>query len=355
MMPEMNGYEVCKYLKEHDRTKDIPVIFISAKSEVTDETMGFSFGAVDYITKPFVLPVLMARIRTHLELQRNKKELIRTNNDLKNTQAQMLHREKMASLGELAAGVAHEINNPMGFISSNLGSLRKYVNKFIGFIDFQSEILNSLGAEDQIIKVRKKQKIDFMIEDTNDLLDESLDGARRVTEIVQNLKGFSQLDEALIKETDIHKCLDVTLKIIWNELKHTCTIHKKYGELPLTICNAQELNQAFMNLLINASHAIEEQGDITIRTWEENNSINVAITDTGGGIPQDKIDRIFEPFFTTKDVGKGTGLGLSICYDIIKKHNGGISVESEYGKGTTFTIILPVKKNEMFIKQGNAI
>lgn len=264
--------------------------------------------------------------------------------DLKNTQAQLLQREKMASLGQLAAGVAHEINNPMGFITSNLGSLRKYVDKFIGHISSQAEILASLDAEDKVEELRKKDKIDFMIEDSKELLDESLDGARRVVEIVQNLKGFARLDEAGTKEADINECLDVTLKIIGNELKYKCTVHKDYGELPMTLCNAQELNQVFMNILVNAAQSIEKQGDISIRTWAKDELINVSIADTGSGIPQDKIDKIFDPFFTTKEVGKGTGLGLSICYDIVKRHDGELTVESEINRGTTFRLSLPVKK-----------
>lgn len=279
-------------------------------------------------------------------LELKNKELLEAFRKLKESQVQILQREKMASLGQLAAGVAHEINNPMGFITSNLGSLQKYVDKLIGHINSQSEILASLDAGDHVKELRKKDKIDFLIEDVNDLIDESLDGSRRVSEIVKNLKKFTRLDEAKITETDINECLDDTLKIIWNELKHKVTIHKEYMELPLTFCNSQELNQVFMNLLLNASQSIEDKGDITIRTWAKGGFINVSITDTGQGIAKDIIDKIFEPFFTTKEVGKGTGLGLSICYDIINKHEGKMMFESEIGMGATFTVSVPVKGKE---------
>ncbi len=273
-------------------------------------------------------------------------DLEKINKELKSTQAQMLHREKMASVGQLAAGVAHEINNPMGFITGNLGALKNYVAKYLAFIETQSKALSSLNAEGLVKEAREKLKLDFLISDTNDLLAESLDGAKRVSEIVQNLKCFSRIDEDLTAPSDINECLESTLKIIWNELKYKVILHKDYGELPLTLCNSQELNQVFMNILVNASHAIQEQGEITIRTWQEDALIMVTITDTGTGIAQDELTNIFEPFFTTKEVGKGTGLGLSICYDIVKKHEGEILVKSEMGKGTEFTIKIPVKEVE---------
>jgi two-component system NtrC family sensor kinase len=272
-------------------------------------------------------------------------ELEEAYRELKNTQSKILQQEKMASIGQLAAGVAHEINNPMGFITSNLGTLQKYVARFVEFIDVQAEALANPDAADQVQEKRKKLKLDYVIEDTADLLKESLDGATRVTEIVRNLKSFSRIEEAKVAMSDINEGIETTLKIIWNELKYKATVLKEYGDLPATMCNAQELNQVFMNLLINAAHAIDQQGTITIRSWQEDNLIKVAIIDTGSGIPADTLGRIFEPFFTTKEAGKGTGLGLSICYDIIKKHEGEIMVASEVGKGTTFTVILPVKVN----------
>ncbi len=264
---------------------------------------------------------------------------------LKNTHAQMLQQEKMASIGQLAAGVAHEINNPMGFITSNLGTMEKYLDRLGEFLATEGKALELLGGDQAVATLKKKLKIDFALEDSRDLLRESLDGAHRVREIVQNLKSFSRVDEAQTKAADINDCLETTLKVIWNELKYKVTLHKQYGTLPPLSCRPQQLNQVFMNLLVNGAQAIEEQGEITIRTWEETGCIKVAISDTGKGIDSEALNKIFEPFFTTKPVGKGTGLGLSICYDIVKAHGGRIDVESTPGMGSTFTVVLPLSMN----------
>jgi PAS domain S-box-containing protein len=275
-------------------------------------------------------------------LQHQQRELALAHETLKQSQARILQQEKMASVGQLAAGVAHEINNPMGFIASNLSSLAKYLERLIGFIR-ALERLPQDTPDEELAALRKKLKIDYIIEDALHLVEESLDGADRVTKIVQGLKNFSRIDQAERLTADINECLDSTINIIWNELKYKCEVRKEYGELPLTVCNPQQLNQMFMNLLINAAQAIETKGEIRIKTWADRNWIYTRISDTGCGIPQDKIQRIFEPFYTSKAVGKGTGLGLSIVYDIVvKNHQGDIQVESEVGKGTTFTVKIPV-------------
>ncbi|MCK5346570.1 MAG: GHKL domain-containing protein, partial [Candidatus Heimdallarchaeota archaeon] len=179
-------------------------------------------------------------------------------------------------------------------------------------------------------------------EDVQDLIGESSEGIERVSEIVQNLMTFSRVDETKCKEADINECLENTIKVIWNELKNKAKIIKEYGELPFVKCSPQQLNQVFMNFLINAAHAIEKEGEIKIKTWQDGKDIFVSISDTGHGIPAENINKLFEPFFTTKEVGKGTGLGLSIANEIIQNHNGKINVESEVGRGTTFTVTIPV-------------
>ncbi|MBI5559031.1 MAG: PhnD/SsuA/transferrin family substrate-binding protein [Deltaproteobacteria bacterium] len=278
------------------------------------------------------------------ELKFLNKELEKAFSELKAVQSQLLQREKMASIGQLAAGVAHEINNPIGFIMSNLGTLQKYAGKVFEFI----RIVEGLAQKnpDRLVagieESKKALKIDYIISDIESLVAESLDGTERVKDIVQNLKVFARLDEAEFSMADINAGLESTITIVWNELQYKAELKKEYGDIPLTKCNPGQLNQAFMNILVNAAHAIEKQGMITVKTWSGKEHIYVSIADTGCGIPQDKINRIFEPFFTTKDVGAGTGLGLSIAYDIIKKHNGEIMVESEAGKGTTFTLKLPI-------------
>ena len=293
------------------------------------------------------------RERTEEELKKSKemleahhKELEKAYAELKAAQSQILQQEKMASIGQIAAGIAHEVNNPVGFIMSNLSSLQKYVSRLSEFIDVQTETIKKLSGDGKILNAitesRKSLKVDYIIDDLGNLIRESLDGAERVKKIVQDLKSFSRIDEAEWKMADINAGIESTINIVWNELKYKATVKKEYGNIPLTKCNPGQLNQVFMNILVNAAHAIEKQGEITMKTWHDNGYIYISISDTGCGIPADKIDRIFEPFFTTKEVGKGTGLGLSIAYDIVKKHNGDIIVESEVGKGTTFTVKVPV-------------
>ncbi len=279
-------------------------------------------------------------------LEEKNKELAKAYDELKGSQAKLLQQEKMASIGQLAAGVAHEINNPMGFVTSNLGSLAKYVNRLEEFLAKQSEFAGRCTTPEQsaeLERLRKELKIDFILNDAASLIRESLDGTDRVRVIVQNLKSFSRVDQAQESGADINQCLEDTINIVWNELKYKCEVKKEYGELPFTRCFPQQLNQVFMNLLVNAAQAIAKQGTITIKTWQQDGEIRVAISDTGCGIAPEHMSRLFEPFFTTKEVGKGTGLGLSITYDIVKKHEGRIEVESEPGKGSTFTVRLPIR------------
>ncbi|WP_298271443.1 ATP-binding protein [Geobacter sp.] len=264
--------------------------------------------------------------------------------ELKATHAQMLQQEKMASIGQLAAGVAHEINNPIGFISSNLGTLRKYVGRLVDYIGFQGERLAALSLEvaTELAQKRQALKLDYIFNDTEKLIDESLEGTERVRKIVADLKSFSRVDDAETKLADINECLESTLNIAWNEIKYKATVKKELGDIPAVRCNPQQLNQVFLNLLVNAAHAIEGQGEIGVGTTHEGKWIAIRVSDTGCGIPEEIRGRIFEPFFTTKEVGVGTGLGLSISYDIVRKHGGEISVESEPGNGTTFTVLIPV-------------
>jgi signal transduction histidine kinase len=265
---------------------------------------------------------------------------------LKTTQSQMLHQEKMASIGQLAAGVAHEINNPIGFVMSNLTSLGKYTARLKNYNSGLDEILETSEVDSEVRKnllgLRKKFKVEHIFEDIPELIDESKDGTERVSAIVQNLKAFSRIDEKELDLASINQCLDNTLKIVTNELKYKATILTDYGDIPSIECRPGELQQVFMNLLTNAGHSIEEKGEIAIKTWQKDTSVFIRISDTGKGIDKKDMTHIFEPFFTTKEIGKGTGLGLSISYDIVQKHNGSISVESTVGHGTSFTIELPL-------------
>lgn len=279
------------------------------------------------------------------ELKKKNQELASTLDELKQTQSQMVQNEKMASIGQLAAGVAHEINNPMGFIYSNLSTLSRYLKRLTEYLNTVEEALPPEVSE-HMNKERQRLKIDFILKDISELIKESLDGAERVKKIVSDLKSFSRVDEAKETMADINECIESTLNIVWNELKYKAKVVKDYGVIPATYCNPQQLNQVFMNLLVNAAHAIQKQGEITIKTWHDGGYIYTAVTDTGCGMTEEVKNRIFEPFFTTKEVGRGTGLGLSIAYDIVvKKHEGEITVESEPGRGTTFTVKIPVKQS----------
>ena len=283
-------------------------------------------------------------------MQKQKKRLEKAYGDLKMAQSQMLQKEKMASIGQLAAGVAHEINNPMGFISSNLVSLGKHTQRLVDFIEAQTELYSTLPGAETVLsaaaKKRKELRVDYVLGDLKDLLAESLEGAERVKAIVQNLKSFSRIDAAEESRINIHDCLESTINIVWNEIKYKAELKREYGDLPMINCFPQQLNQVFMNLLVNAAHAIEKNGEIVVRTWRQGENVMITVADNGSGIAPEHLNRLFEPFFTTKEVGKGTGLGLSIAYDIVKKHKGEIRVASEVGKGTTFAISLPITEND---------
>ncbi|MGD0585040.1 MAG: PAS domain S-box protein [Oryzomonas sp.] len=268
------------------------------------------------------------------ELRSVTEELQKAYDELQTTQIKVFQQEKLASIGQLAAGVAHEINNPMGFISSNLTTMGKYFERTKEFVADSGRA----GVDEQ----RKRLKIDYIFDDSPQLIAESLDGAQRVRKIVQDLKSFSRVDDTEQKRADLKECLESTIGIAWNEIKYVATLKKDYGDIPPVLCYPQQLNQVFMNLLVNAAHAITGQGEIRVRTWQDGGEVCISVSDTGCGISEENQKRIFEPFFTTKEVGKGTGLGLSISYDIIKKHHGDIQVDSEIGTGTTFTVRIPI-------------
>ncbi len=286
------------------------------------------------------------RKRTEEELRQHNAELNQANQKLQETQSQLLQSEKMASIGQLAAGVAHEINNPIGYVHSNLGTLEKYLQDMLEVLDGYEAAEEAIVDNEILSRVRatkEKADLSYLREDLAALMKESKEGITRVKKIVQDLKDFSHVDAGEEWLTaDLHQGLDSTLNIVWNEVKYKAEVRKEYGEIPGVECLPSQINQVFMNLLVNAAHAIEERGVITIRTGQEGDMVWVEIADTGKGIGIDNLKRIFDPFFTTKPVGKGTGLGLSLSYSIVQKHHGQIEVKSEEGLGTTFTVWLPV-------------
>ncbi len=306
------------------------------------------------ITISGLISMVIDNIRLNLVNQQNlallsniNKDLISTGQRLGEAQSHLLQADKMASVGQLAAGVAHEINNPIGYVYSNLGTLEKYVQNTFSLLDQYELAENSITDAAVLAKLKAaKDQLDiaYLKEDLRTLMAESKDGITRVKSIVQNLKDFSHVDATdEWHYADLHAGLNSTLNIVNNEIKYKAEVVREFGQIPQVECLASQLNQVFMNLLVNASHAIEEHGTITVRTGTAQDEVWVEVRDSGKGIPPENIKKIFDPFFTTKPIGKGTGLGLSLSYGIIQKHHGRIEVQSEVGKGTTFKVWLPVK------------
>ena len=260
----------------------------------------------------------------------------------------LLNQDKLAGIGQLAAGVAHEINNPMGFILSNLLMLKEYSD-----VEQKYRVALENALEDSCPEERRKQLGDlhqaldlpFVLKDIPLLISESLGGAERIKQIVLDLKDFARLDQGKMNQTDLNQCVQSTANIVRNEIRQVAELELQLNEIPLVICNSQQINQVIANILINASQAMDKHGVITVTSRQEGEEVVLSISDTGRGMTEEVRKRIFEPFFTTRDIGKGIGLGLSIAYGIIKQHDGEITVESELGKGATFTIRLPIKRN----------
>lgn len=283
------------------------------------------------------------------ELQKRHAELRRAYMRLNGAEDKLLQAEKMASIGQLAAGVAHEINNPIGYVHSNLGTLQAYLRSLFTLIDLYETALASEQPSTfapEIQEMRQREDFDFIARDLPQLMAESREGIERVTRIVRDLKDFSHLDRSDVwKKVDLHAGLESTINIIWNELKYKVTLERYYGQLPLVECLPSELNQVYMNLLLNAGQAISERGTITVSSGCEGDSqVWIAIQDSGIGIAPAHLPRIFDPFFTTKPVGRGTGLGLAISYRIVDKHHGRIDVHSQPGQGSTFRVVLPIEQ-----------
>ncbi len=360
MMPGMDGFEVCRRLKLNAVTQSIPVIFMTALTDIDSTVAGFEAGAVDYIAKPFKIAEVMARVSTHLAAQTMRRQLVRhnaelseLNSKLSTTQAQLLQSEKLASIGQLAAGVAHEINNPIGFVYSNVTMLKNYVDRLFEVLaayEAAEPMLSSPALVTALRSLREQVELPFLRDDIPSLLHETTDGIVRVRQIVQDLRDFSRIDSTQEWQwSNLHQGIDSTLNIIGNEIRYKADVVKNYGQIPDIECLPSQLNQVVMNLVMNASQAIgPKRGTITIRTGVEEadpEHVWIEIADTGAGIPAENLSRIFDPFFTTKPIGQGTGLGLSLSYGIVEKHQGRIEVHSETGQGTTFRIELPIRQH----------
>lgn len=283
-----------------------------------------------------------------LDLKQKNTEQHKIISKLEDAQDQLLQAEKMASIGQLAAGVAHEINNPVGFINSNVDTLKAYLNDLFELIYAYDKEAKALSVN--LVGVQQlRQKIDFeyLCEDIPCMLKETQEGLDRIKKIVRDLMGFSRTSETQMTTYDLRKGLESTLNVAWHELKYKAEIIKEFDEIPEIECMPSQLNQVFMNLMVNAAQAMDTQGTITLRTKREDNQVIVEIEDNGSGIEPEHLNRLFDPFFTTKPVGEGTGLGLSVSYGIVKKHLGEIIVDSHLGEGTCFRVYLPIRQSEV--------
>lgn len=364
-MPGMSGYEVCEHLKKDSQTSSVPVIFLSALDDVMDKVKAFQVGGADYITKPFKIEEVLARIQNQLTIRNLQNELRTQNtqlqqalNELKKAQAQLVQKEKMLGLGQLTAGMAHEINNSIGFVSSNLEPASEYIQDLLNLINlYQQEYPNpSIPIQETIQEI----DLDFLSLDIKKIMGSMQTGAERISTMILALRIFSRLNESDIKAVDIHEGLDSTLLLLQHRLRKEMKcpeikVIKQYGNLPLVTCYASQLNQVFFNLLNNAIDAIDsglEKGITELSSptiWINTEltaykTVKIQIKDNGIGIDEKVRSRLFNPFFTTKPVGQGSGLGLVTSYEIVvEKHKGELRCNSLPGQGAEFTIEIPVQ------------
>lgn len=359
-MPGLGGTELLRRIVE--RYPDTAVIMISGIDRTQRVIDAMRVGASDYLLKPCDLDVLSVCVeralehrmllrnarRYKLELETRNVELAHQKAEMVRLQAQILHAEKMASLGLLAAGVAHELNNPAGFIVGNVQLMQEYIEHLKRYLTACGGAVLPSNGDAEMELMKEQFDCPHIVSELESILADCQLGAERIRDVVQNLRLFSRLDEAEIKRVDLNQGLEATLRLLSTYYKRgNIELQRDYGDLPPVNCYAAQLNQVWMNLLLNAAQAIGNQpGIVRIMTRCKDSIVTVSINDTGPGIIPENLKRIFDPFFTTKPVGEGTGLGLSISHSIIEKHRGSIKVDNLPGEGTTFTITLPVDAEE---------
>lgn len=360
-MPEMDGFEVCRKLKEDGNLSNVPVLFISALTDTEDKITAFKAGGLDYITKPFQAEEVLARVRTHLQivvyqrmLQEQNETLTQTLGELKATQDHLVQSEKMASLGVLTAGIAHEINNPINFIKSSAHALHQDLEDIMKLLQLSDEC-NVNCPDDKLRQeiFRIKEEIDYeiLVEEITGLVNRITLGVNRTEEIIKSLRTYAREDSEKKVKTDVEELLDTTLVLLKNRYDQNISLTKNYHDLPPIPLQPGRLSQVFSNVISNAIDAVSDSQQnsspaIAIETGLETvdgvEYVSIRTIDNGCGIKGEHLDKIFDPFFTTKDVGRGTGLGMSISLGIIQDHNGHINITSKANEGTTVLILLPI-------------
>ncbi|ELS30291.1 MULTISPECIES: sensor histidine kinase [Pseudanabaena] len=368
MMPGIDGFETCKRLKANAKTSDIPIMFMTAVADVDNKVKGLKLGAVDYITKPFQEEEVLTRVKTHLQLhfltQNLEQQVAQKSAALQAAQLQIIQREKLSALGNLVAGVAHEIANPVGFLGGNIQPALDYIKDLFGLLDLVQK--ESANFSTEIEKEIEAIDLEYIREDLPKLVGSMREGVKRIKDISNSLRIFARVDSMRPIACNIHDGIDSTIMILKHRLKASDThpdieVLREYGELPLVECYAGQLNQVFMNLLANAIDALEEsnigrsyaeiqanpnQIAIATKLSEDGQRVILCFKDNGMGMTEMIKQNIFDHLFTTKAVGKGTGLGLAIARQIVvEKHGGTIHVDSVFGEGTEFTIELPIKES----------
>lgn len=360
-MPLKSGLEVLSKVNVLPLERRPAFIVVSADNDPATISRALQLGAADYVSTPFNRDELLARVGTHLALrsreqdlearvQQRTAELEAANQQLKTAHSQLILAEKMASLGQLSAGIAHEINNPIGYIHSNLDSLKDYIDDLMSLLSQYQQLdafITDPQALAQLQQLQKRINLSFLESDVQQLINDSLKGARQVRQIINDLRAFSHHPQGKQWELlDLNDCINSAINIVKAELRYKVDLHLALeADLPPVECIPTQIYQVMTNLLVNAAQAIEERGDIFITTRRSQQQVEVSIRDTGGGIDSEVIHKIFDPFFTTKGVNQGTGLGLYVSYSIVEGHHGSIEVDSQPGQGCTFRVRLPLQQS----------
>jgi two-component system, NtrC family, sensor kinase len=355
-MPGLSGVELLRRIVKH--FPDTAVVMVSGIDRMQRVLDAMRVGAFDYLLKPCDMGTLELTVERALErrtllrngrrykkdLEKRNEEIARSKAELERLQAQIVHSEKMASLGQLAAGVAHELNNPVSFIYGNMEYLKQYAAGLARLNDYYDHASLPAQIADEVAAVKKEIGYESLLADLHSIVADCHSGAERIRDVVQNLRLFSRLDEAEFKKVDLHEGLDSTVRLLSQYYgSGRVALERDYDDaMPQVGCYAGQLNQVWMNLLVNAAQAVEREGTVRVTTRREGEQAVIRISDTGRGIAPEHLKKIFDPFFTTKPVGEGTGLGLSITYGIVERHGGSITVESREGEGTTFVVAIPI-------------